>query len=374
MNTTTERVDTLVVGAGQAGLATAYHLARRGREVLIIEADTRVGEQWRRRWDSMRLFTPARFDGLPGMPYPGDPWALPTGAEFGDFLERYAAQLDVPLLTGTRARRLSRTGDQLKVDTDHGTVIADNVVAACGYDALPQLPTYAVTIAPHILQLHSVDYRNPGQLPRGDVLVVGAGNSGADIAVELAHGGHRVLLSGRHPGQLPFQMGSPASRPLARVIFWAFRHVLTVRTPLGRRVRPQVLAHSGPLIRVRSIDIDAAGVERIPRVVGVLDGRPQLENGHLADVAAVVWCTGYRPNDSWIELPVFADDGTLQQRRGVTPEPGLYVIGRLFQYSLSSSMIQGVGRDADWVAAHISARKPTTWGRPASANTSTMAG
>jgi putative flavoprotein involved in K+ transport len=374
MNTTTERVEILVIGAGQAGLATAHHLARRGRQVLVIDADTRVGEQWRRRWDSMRLFTPARFDGMPGMRYPGAPWALPSTREFGDFLERYAAQLDVPLLTGTRARRLCRSGEQLQVETDHGVVVADNVVVACGYDKLSQLPAYAAELGPDIVQLHSVDYRNPGQVPDGDVLVVGAGNSGADIAVELANGGHRVLLSGRHPGELPFRMGSRASRLLAPVIFWAFRNVLTVRTPIGRRVRPSVLEHSGPLIRVRSTDIEAAGVERVPRVAGVLDGRPQLEDGRLADVGAVVWCTGYRPDDRWIELPVFDDAGILQQRRGITAEPGLYVVGRLFQYSMSSSMIQGVGRDADWVAAHIDAREPVASGARAAADSAALAG
>jgi len=356
MTAATERTETLVVGGGQAGLATAHHLAQRGRQALVLDANARVGDQWRRRWDSMRLFTPARYAALPGRPYPGDPWALPHATEFADFLEQYAGNLDVPVLTGTRARRLSREGDLLAVQTDHGTVLADNVVVATGHDAEASLPPYAAEVAPEVVQLHAADYRNPGQLPDGDVLVVGAGNSGVDIAVELA-GTHRTFLSGRHPGEIPWPVAAPATRPLTATAFWAFRHVLTVRTPMGRRLRPKALAHSGPLIRVKSADVAAAGVERVPRVEGVTGGMPRLESGRVLDVAAVVWCTGFRPDTSWIELPVFDESGEPRQRRGVVPEePGLYFVGRLFQYSLSSSMIQGVGHDAAVVAAHIDAR------------------
>jgi putative flavoprotein involved in K+ transport len=314
----------------------------------------------------MRLFTPARYDGLPGMPYPGNQSALPTASEFADYLEAYAERLGVPMLTGTRARRLRRAGELFAVDTDHGTVLADNVVVATGHDAGPQLPSFASDLDPGIVQLHSVAYRRPGQLPDGDVLVVGAGNSGADIAVELA-ATHHVLLAGRHPGEVPWHVGSPASRPLTAVLFWAFRHVLTVDTPVGRRARPKALAHSAPLIRVKSADLAAAGVERVPRVEGSSDGLPRLADGRVLDVASVVWCTGYLPDTSWVELPVFDESGEPRQRRGVvTGEPGLYFVGWLFQHSLSSSMIQGVGRDADRVAAHIDARMRSVV-RPAAA-------
>lgn len=356
MGAATERVETLVVGGGQAGLAIAHHLARRGRAVLVVDAENRVGDQWRRRWDSMRLFTPARYASLPGQPYPGEGWALPTAAEFAGFLEEYADGLGVPVLSGTRARRLTRDGDLLAVQTDHGTVLADNVVVATGHDAVAWLPPYAPDLDPAVVQLHAADYRNPCQLPPGDVLVVGAGNSGVDIAVELA-GSHRTYLSGRHPGEIPWRVDARATRPLTRTAFWAFRHVLTVRTPMGRRLRPKALAHSGPLIRVKSADVVAAGVERVQRIEGVAAGMPRLEGGRVLQVAAVVWCTGFRPDTSWIELPVFDESGEPRQRRGVVAEqPGLYFVGRLFQYSLASSMIQGVGRDADLVAAHIDAR------------------
>ncbi|MFI9834258.1 flavin-containing monooxygenase [Streptomyces sp. NPDC051913] len=359
MNTElTERIETVVIGGGQAGLATGYHLARAGRPFVILEAGERVGDSWRARWDSLRLFSPARFDGLPGLPYPGPDWAFPTRDEFADYLQAYAVWAELPVRTGLRVRRLSYDGTRYVVETD-GEVRyeADNVVVAAGYDRLPKMPAYAGELAPHVTQLHAVHYRGPGQLRDGPVLIVGAGNSGADIAVELA-ASRRVQLSGPHPGQIPWRIERRASRVLTPTLFFLFRHVLTVRTPMGRRLRPKVLAHSAPLIRVKAADLKAAGVERVDRVVGVRDGLPELADGRRAEVANVLWCTGFRPDTSWIDLPVFDDqDGEPAQRRGVVPsQPGLYFVGRLFQYAMASSMIQGVGRDAEHVVRHLGAR------------------
>ncbi|NUP33383.1 MAG: FAD-dependent oxidoreductase [Streptomycetaceae bacterium] len=361
----TERIETVVVGGGQAGLATGYHLARRGRPFVILDAGERVGDAWRARWDSLRLFSPARFDGLPGLPYPGPAWAFPTRDEFADYLQAYAAWAELPVRTRTAVRRVSYDGGRYVVETDGDLRYeAENVVIAAGYDRLPKTPDYAPRLSPEIRQLHAVDYRGPDQLQDGPVLVVGAGNSGADIALELARG-HRVLLSGPHPGQLPWHIDRRPARVLVPALFFLFRHLLTVRTPIGRKVRPKVLAHSAPLIRVKSADLKAAGVERVARTAGVRDGRPVLADGTAADVANVVWCTGFRPDTSWIDLPVFGPDGEPVQRRGVLEsQPGLYFVGRLFQYAMASSMIQGVGRDAEHVVRHLTARTP---GRPASA-------
>ncbi|WP_405737643.1 NAD(P)/FAD-dependent oxidoreductase [Streptomyces sp. NBC_00028] len=359
MNTElTERIETVVIGGGQAGLATGYHLARAGRSFVILEAGERVGDSWRARWDSLRLFSPARFDGLPGLPYPGPAWAFPTRDEFADYLQAYAGWAELPVRTGIRVRRLSYDGTRYVVETDGETRYeAENVVVAAGYDRLSKMPAYAGELDPGVTQLHAVDYRGPGQLQDGPVLIVGAGNSGADIAVELA-ASRRVLLSGPHPGQIPWRIERRASRVLTPVLFFLFRHVLTVRTPMGRRLRPKVLAHSAPLIRVKAADLKAAGVERVDRVVGVRDGLPELADGRRAEVANVLWCTGFRPDTSWIDLPVFdGEDGEPAQRRGVVPsQPGLYFVGRLFQYAMASSMVQGVGRDAEHVVRHLSAR------------------
>jgi putative flavoprotein involved in K+ transport len=353
-----ERIETVIVGGGQAGLAMGYQLARRGRPFVILEAADRVGDSWRNRWDSLRLFSPARYDGLPGMPYPGPAWSFPTHEEFADYLADYAARWQLPVRTGVAVRQLRHDGERYVVDTDDGRYEADNVVVAAGYDRLPVVPAFAADLDPDIVQLTPCDYRNPGQLRDGDVLVVGAGNSGADIALELA-GTHRVVLSGRHPGQLPWHIDRWTARVFTPLAMFAFRHVLTVRTPMGRAMRRRALVHSGPLIRIKSADLAAAGIERVARTVGVADGRPALADGRALDVANVVWCTGFRPDGSWIDLPALDAGGDPQQRRGVvTGHPGLYFLGRLFQDSLSSSMIRGVGRDADHVAAHIAARSP----------------
>lgn len=364
---TTEHIETVVIGGGQAGLATGYHLARSGRPFVILEAGERIGDCWRDRWDSLRLFSPAKFDGLPGLPYPGDAWSFPTREEFADYLQAYAAWAELPVRTRVRVRRVSYDGSRYVVETDGEPerYTADNVVIAAGYDRLPKVPVYAGELAPDITQLHAVDYRNPEQLRDGPVLIVGAGNSGADIAMELSKS-RRVLLSGPHPGQMPWRIERRAARVLTPVLFFLFRHVLTVRTPMGRKLRPKVLGHSAPLIRVKNGDLKAAGVERVARTVGVRDGLPESADGQRADVANVLWCTGFRPDVSWIDLPVFGEDGEPAQRRGVVEgQTGLYFVGRLFQYAIASSMIQGVGRDAEHVVRHLVGRGAVTGSVPA---------
>jgi putative flavoprotein involved in K+ transport len=225
---------------------------------------------------------------------------------------------------------------------------------------VPRIPGFAADVRADIRQLDAGSYRRPDQLGPGDVLVVGAGNSGADIALELA-ATRRTFLSGRHPGQLPWRIEQPWARPLNRLAFWAFGHVLTTSTPVGRRARADVLAHSGPLIRVRSRDLADAGVLRVPRTTGVRGGLPCTEDGRVLEVSTIVWCTGFDPDHSWVDLPPWEQD------RGVTSEPGLYVLGMLFQHSLASSMLHGVGADARHVAEHLALRVAAAADRPATA-------
>jgi putative flavoprotein involved in K+ transport len=350
-----EDVQTVVIGGGQAGLAVSHELSVRGLSHVVLESSSRIGDSWRQRWDSLRLFTPARYDGLPGRPFPGDPWSLPTKNEFADYLQAYATDLRLPVRTGVRVQRLSRSGDHYLIESTSGRLRARNVVVACGFDRIPCVPDFAADLRQDIVQLDAGSYRGPHQIGPGDVLVVGAGNSGADIALEIA-ATHRTFLSGRHPGQVPWRIERPLTRPLNRLVFWAFAHVLTTRTPMGRRARADVLTHSGPLIRVKSRDLSAAGVQRVPRTSGVRDGVPALVDGRSLEVATVVWCTGFRPDHRWIDLPVFDHHGSPVHERGVTAEPGLYFLGLLFQYALASSMIHGVGVDGAHIAQHISAR------------------
>lgn len=362
----TERIETLVIGGGQAGLAAGYHLARQGLPFLILEGADRVGDAWRKRWDSLRLFTPARYDALPGRPFPASPHYFPTKDEFADYLERYAVECELPVRTGTRVDRLTREGDRYVATAGERRFEAEHVVVAMSNYQRPRTPAFAAELDPGIRQLHSAEYRNPGQLRPGGTLIVGAGNSGSEIAMELARH-HRVWMSGRSTGEIPFRPRSLPGRHLLGplVLRFLFYRVLTVDTPIGRRARPKIISRGGPLIRVKKRDLAAAGVERVGRTAGVKDGWPVLEDGRVMNVANVVWCTGFETGfHDWIDLPVHDDDPDgghahePRHTRGHLPDhPGLYFLGLHFQRALSSAMIHGVGRDAGEIVRAIAERR-----------------
>lgn len=359
----TERLDVLVIGGGQAGLSAGYHLARRGLSFVILEANPRIGDTWRQRWDSLRLFTPARFNGLDGMRFPTPGTYFPTKDEMADYLEAYAARFDLPVTTGVRVDRLGKEAGTFIAEAGGRRYEADQVVVAMSGYQRPRVPDFAGQLDPGIVQLHSFDYRNPSQLADGGVLLVGAGNSASEIARELAPR-RPVFMSGRDTGHVPFRVEGFAGRHLLvrLVVRGLFHHVLTTNTPLGRKMRPHVLAHGGPLIRVKPKDLAAAGVVRLPRTAGVSDGRPVMEDGQVVDVPNVIWCTGFDAGFSWIDLPIFDEEVMLRHERGVAEEPGLYFVGYPFLYSLSSTMIHGVGRDARHVANRVAAQTGTRAG------------
>lgn len=354
----TEYVETVIIGGGQAGLSVGYHLASRGRPFVVLDANGRIGDAWRKRWDSLRLFTPARYDGLAGMPFPASAWSFPTKDEMADYLETYAARFDIPVRTGVRVDTLSREGDRYVISSGGRRLEAEYVVVATGAHHIPKVPAFARELDPDIVQLHSSEYRGPSQLQEGGVLLVGAGNSGAEIAFEVART-HSTWLSGRHPGHLPVRHGSIPSRFLLPVVRFAGSRVLTVKTPIGRKVRTRFVSRGAPLIRVKRKNLDAAGVERVARTVGVSDGLPTIEDGRVLDVQNVIWCTGFRYDFSWIDLPVFGENGEPIQDRGVAlVEPGLYFVGLQFLYSATSDVLPGVGRDAEYIAKHLASREP----------------
>jgi len=354
-----ERVETLVVGGGQAGLSVGFHLARRGLPFVILDAHERVGDAWRKRWDSLRLFTLGRYNGLAGMPFPGPPRGFPTKDEVADYLEAYAARFELPVRTGVRVDRLFRSGDKFMATAGDQRFEAENVVVAMGTDQVPRTPPFAPELDPGVVQLHSAGYRNPAQLQEGGVLVVGVGNSGGEIALEVSSG-HATWLSGKEHGHVPFRIEGAAARfVLLPLLFRVIGHrVLTVNTPIGRKVRPKLLSHGPPLVRVKPKDLAAAGVERVPRVVGVRDGLPLLEDQRILEVANVVWCTGFRPDFSWIDFPIFGEEKREpMHRRGiVASEPGLYFVGLFFLYAMSSGFLPGVGRDAEYIVKQIESR------------------
>jgi putative flavoprotein involved in K+ transport len=354
-----ERVNTVVVGGGQAGLSVGYHLKRLGVPFVILDAGQRIGDAWRHRWDSLRLFTPARFDGLDGMPFPAPPLSSPTKDEMADYLETYARRFALPVRLGVRVERVSRHGERFLLVAGDLRFDADNVIVAMGNFQRPSTPAFAAELDPKIRQLHSIEYRNSGQLRNGSVLIVGAGNSGAEIAFELVRASHKIWMAGPSTGNVPFRVDGHAARlGLTRFLFRVvFHRVLSVANPIGRKARPKMLHRAAPLIRVKPWDLSNAGVERVPRVVGTRNGLPLLEDGRVLDVANVVWCTGFHPGFSWIDLPVFGADGLpLHENGTVTQEPGLYFVGLHFLYALSSEMIHGVGRDAARIAAVVAER------------------
>jgi len=351
-----ETIETAIIGGGQAGLAVGYQLQKLGRQFVILDAGARVGDAWRQRWDSLRLFTPAHLSGLDGMRFPGWPGAFPTKDQMADYLEAYAERFELPVRLNSRVERLFRNGGQFEIWTGDRKLRADNVVVAMASTQVPRLPSFASQLSDEIVQLHSRDYRNPSQLKKGGVLVVGVGNSGADIALEVIKT-HPTWIAGKESGVIPWRIETLFSRQvLIRIIRFLGHHVLTIRTPMGRKLRPVLLTRATQLIRVKPKDLVDAGVVRVSRVVAARDGRPVTEDGASLDVANVIWCTGFRPGLSWIDLPVLGEQGAPEHEAGVVAaEPGLYFVGLHFLFSMTSETVSGVSRDARRIARRIAA-------------------
>lgn len=342
-----EQVDFAVVGGGQAGLAAGYHLARSGRNFVILDAADEVGHAWRSRWDTLRLFTPARNSALPGLPLPGEASRYPSKTDIAEYLASYAERYRLPVRNGSLVERLQR-GDGnylLSVRGQDRPLRAKQVIVATGPTGVGWRPRFAADLDATILQLHSNEYRNPGQMKDGPVLVVGAGNSGAEIALELSRH-HKTYLAGRGTGSVPFK--------LAQRVDWLLLHrVLNASNPLGRKFYAERLTKGHPWLRVRESDFSDAGIQRLGRVEGVRDGLPVIGGWDAPKVANIVWCTGYQPDYSWIEPTVTTATGKPDHARGVVAaQPGLYFVGLPFQYSVSSALIGGAGRDAGYVVRH----------------------
>ncbi|MEO6530542.1 MAG: NAD(P)/FAD-dependent oxidoreductase [Specibacter sp.] len=339
--------DTIIIGAGQAGLSAAHHLERRGIRFRILSAEA-PGETWMRRWDSLRLFTPAQHCGLPGMPFPARKGSFPTKDEVAAHHRAYAATM--PVTVGVTVTGIRAIDGGFELDTTQGPETARTVIVAVGAASVPFVPAFATRLSTQIRQLHSNDYKNEESVPDGGVLVVGAGTSGVEIALELAPN-HPVWLAGR----TPFHVPNPLLR-YAGGLYWQFIHrVLTLGTPLGRKVGKEFTAQGGPLIGVSIDDALRAGVSTLPRLAEIDDGGlPAFPGLDGLEVATVVWATGHQPDFSWIAGLPLDGRGWPATRRGEIPElPGLYFLGMPFQYGLTSSLLGGVGRDAGYVAERV---------------------
>ena len=338
--------EVVVIGAGQAGLAIGYYLARQGRRFSILERGDSLAPAWRGRWDSLTLFTPRRYSSLPGVPFPGDPDGYPTRDEVIQYLERYAETFELPIELNSSVRRLSREDGRFVLDVDGRTITGDQVVAATGPFQTPFVPELAKDLDPNVWQAHSTGYRRPSAVPDGTVLVVGGGNTGFQIAKELS-APHNVILSvGTRQKPLP-------QRVAGRDLFWWLTKTRlihkTVESRLGQRLKDRdTLIGSSPREITRRYD-----VELRPRAIAASGRTVRFEDGSEVEVDAVIWATGYRPDYSWIDLPIFESSGRLRHRRGVTDVPGLSFLGLTWQHTRGSALIGWVKDDAQFIAERI---------------------
>jgi putative flavoprotein involved in K+ transport len=340
-----ERFDVAVIGAGQAGLAMGYFLARQGRRFVILERASWIGSAWHERWESLTLFTPRRYSALPGLPFPGDPDGYPTRDEVIAYLERYAETFELRVELNCEVLRLELGDDgRFRLKLDDQTIAADQVVVATGPFQTRFVPKLADRLADDVFQTHAVGYRRPDEVPPETVLVVGGGNTGFQIAKELS-ATHKVVLSiGSHQTPLP-------QRLLGRDLFWWLTKARildkSVQTRLGQRLSTrETLIGSSPRGLKRRY-----GVELKPRAVDADGRRVRFEDGSELEVDGIIWATGYRPDYSWINLPVFDDEGRLRHRGGVTDVPGLYFLGLTWQHTRGSALIGWVRDDAEFIAA-----------------------
>lgn len=349
----TGRFDVAVIGAGQAGLAIGYFLAQQGRRFVILESADSVGSAWRNRWDSLVLFTPRRYDSLPGLAFPGDPDGYPNRDEVIAYLEQYAASFGLPIEFNRRVRSVTKEGGRFVVESSDRRIDADQVVVATGPFQVPNLPAVSGQLEPEVFQIHSTRYRTPSDVPEGDVVVVGGGNTGFQIAKELSASHNVQLAIGSRQTPLP-------QRILGRDLFWWLTKLgvleKTVDSRVGRRARDRdtLIGSSSRELRSRY------GVGVKPRVVSASGRALGFADGTELEVDAVVWATGYRPDHSWIEAAVKDEKGRVRHRRGVTDVPGLYFLGLSWQYTRGSALLGWVKDDAAFIAAQIAANAATT--------------
>lgn len=348
-----EQFSTVVIGAGQAGLSAAYYLSKINDDFIVLDEASRPGDSWRKRWDSLRLFTPAQYDGLPGLPFPASRGSLPSKDEMADYLSDYAGKFSLNVQSDTKVSALNKTPEGYELETSRGKFYANHVIVATGTNPHAYIPAFASEIDKSIAQVHSSQYKNPQSFPGTRTLVVGAGTSGVEIAIELS-ASRPTLISGRGTPHIPDFIFRYFGRP-----YWWFAHnILTLKTPIGRKAGPVIKSSGGPLISVSMEEVKEAGVEQLPRVKGVQDGKPLLEDGQVLSVDSIVWATGYQPDFSWIKLEVTDDSGWPDTHRGVSKKiGGLYFVGMMFQFGLTSGLVGGVGRDADFVVNHLQKMK-----------------
>ena len=351
----------LVIGGGQAGLAMGYHLQRRGVSFTIVDAGAEIGHVWRSRWDSLRLFTPAQYANLPGMQFPARRDTYPTHGQVADYLAEYASHFALPVQLQTQITQLTKTSTGFEaVSADGQTLTARSVVVATGPFSQPYTPPIADELSAAVVQLHTSQYRNPDQVPPGRVLVVGGGNSGFQIAGELADAGRQVELSeGRRNACIP-------QRPAGKDIFWWQERLGLLRVTADSRLGRVMSANNGTVIGSSRRNVCRRGVTLRPRTTAANRTEIRYADGSSSIVDTVIWATGFRVDDAWIRIPGALDiHGQLCQRRGIVDGiDGLYSLGRAWQHTTGSALLGFVQHDAAWLAEQIATRRTHQNTRP----------
>ncbi len=352
------KYDTIIIGSGQAGLSAGYYLKKLGQNFIILTKDNRIGDNWRERWDSLRLFTPAFYNNLPGMKFPSDdPDYLPDKNETADFLENFSKEFDLPICFNTEVISLEGREHSFIIKTKSDSYFAKNVIVATGAFHNPHIPEFASDLPESIFQIHSSHYKNPNQLKEGDVLVVGAGSSGLQIAAEIAeqkNSNTNVWLSGPNTGTFP--------RHILWIDIYHFYAATVFKIPIksfiGKIIKLVSYRHGDLALRPTYKKMLKAGVKRIGRTIGVKEGYPLIEKDISLNVKNIIWCTGFRYNFDWIKFDIFDDKRFPINERGIVQKvPGIYFLGLHFQYTISSSLLGGVKKDAEYIVKHLSNKK-----------------
>lgn len=342
------KTDVLVIGAGQAGLAAARALAEIGVACVVHERYPRIGDSWRRRFDSLTLFTPREISALPGLPQSGEPRGFPPKDEMGCYLERYAARFALPVVAGNGVAHLSRRPKGFNALTDaEGAIEARAVVIATGGFQRPRIPAFAASLSERVQQFDALSYRNPAAIPAGDAIVVGDGATGRQIALELVQSRNVTLAMGRRRLFIPQHILGRDSTALG---LRAGLVTADKETVAGRLVRA---IDATPGLHLRAAALRRTGISLLPRCVGAQGDELSFADGTRRRCEAVIWALGYRDDTSWLDIEGAATPREFRQARGVAPVPGLYYVGREWQNSRASGLICGVYRDAQVIATHV---------------------
>jgi putative flavoprotein involved in K+ transport len=345
------RREVVVIGGSQSGLAIGYFLAQQGRDFTILEAADEPASVWRRRWESLRLFTSARYDALPGLAFPGDPDRYPTKDEVADYLTDYARRFELPVELGSRVHAVRESNGTYLVELGDRAIEADQVVIATGPFQTALVPPIAAGLGPAVVQMHSTAYRSPEDIPEGRVLVVGGGNTGYQIAEELSTSREVHISIGSPQKPLP-------QRILGRDLFWYLDKTGLIRKTRDTRIGRRLQANEDTLIGSSPRGLRGHGVEFHGRALDASGSTVTFSDDTKLDVRTVIWATGFRLDHSWIEVPVFDAHGAVVHRRGVTESPGLYFIGLSWQHTRGSALLGFVKDDAEYVAEQIGTAAP----------------